>query len=88
LLFDFDGLMDSERVEADCVIEVLARWGITAGYQDFGHLFGSVDAAEQWDALVQGWSGPRRQSSKPGPPGSATTDRHRSNAAGSARTRR
>jgi len=28
LIFDFDGLIiDSERVEADCIIEVLAMWG-------------------------------------------------------------
>ncbi|GAC1606337.1 MAG: HAD family hydrolase [Acidimicrobiales bacterium] len=58
VIFDFDGLMiDSEQVEADLVIQVLAEWGVTASYQDFGHLFGSVDADEQWDELLAGWCG-------------------------------
>ena len=53
VIFDFDGLIiDSERVEADCIIEVLAGWGATATYADFGHLFGSVDADAQWDELL------------------------------------
>jgi HAD superfamily hydrolase (TIGR01509 family) len=54
LIFDFDGLIiDSERVEADCIIEVVAEWGGVIGYTDFGHLFGSVDADEHWDELLQ-----------------------------------
>jgi HAD superfamily hydrolase (TIGR01509 family) len=58
VIFDFDGLMiDSERVEADLIIEVLARWGATVSYKDFGHLFGSVDADEQWDELLSRWCG-------------------------------
>ena len=53
LIFDFDGLMiDSERVEADCIIEVLADWGVAVGYTDFGHLFGSVDAHDEWNRLL------------------------------------
>lgn len=53
LIFDFDGLIiDSERVEADCIIEIVAEWGHTMSYGDFGHLFGSVDADEQWDELL------------------------------------
>lgn len=53
LIFDFDGLIiDSETVEADCIIEVLAGWGVTLTYTDFGHLFGSVDADEEWNALL------------------------------------
>jgi HAD superfamily hydrolase (TIGR01509 family) len=53
LIFDFDGLIiDSERVEADCIIEVVAEWGHTMSYRDIGHLFGSVDADEQWDELL------------------------------------
>jgi len=53
LIFDFDGLIiDSERVEADCIIEIVAEWGYTMSYADFGHLFGSVDADEQWDELL------------------------------------
>ncbi len=53
LIFDFDGLIiDSERVEADGIIEILAEWGHTMSYADFGHLFGSVDADEQWEALL------------------------------------
>jgi HAD superfamily hydrolase (TIGR01509 family) len=53
LIFDFDGLMiDSERVEADCIIEIVSSWGHRLSYRDFGHLFGSVDADEQWDELL------------------------------------
>jgi HAD superfamily hydrolase (TIGR01509 family) len=54
LIFDFDGLIiDSERVEADCIIEVIAEWGHRLTYHDVGHLFGSVDADEQWEELLQ-----------------------------------
>jgi HAD superfamily hydrolase (TIGR01509 family) len=53
LIFDFDGLIiDSERVEADCIIEIAAGWGHTMSYADFGHLFGSVDADAQWEELL------------------------------------
>lgn len=58
VIFDFDGLMiDSERVEADCIIEILASWGISVSYEDFGHLFGSVDADEEWEELLRRWCG-------------------------------
>jgi HAD superfamily hydrolase (TIGR01509 family) len=58
LIFDFDGLMvDTERVEADSIIEVLADWGVIVTYEDFGHLFGSVDAAQHWDELLGAWCG-------------------------------
>jgi HAD superfamily hydrolase (TIGR01509 family) len=53
LIFDFDGLIiDSERVEADCIIEIVAEWGQTMSYEDFGHLFGSVDSDEEWEELL------------------------------------
>jgi HAD superfamily hydrolase (TIGR01509 family) len=58
LIFDFDGLMiDTERVEADCIIEALADWGVEVTYADFGHLFGSVDADEEWGRLLDSWCG-------------------------------
>lgn len=58
LIFDFDGLMiDTERVEADCIIEALADWGVEVTYADFGHLFGSVDADEEWSGLLEAWCG-------------------------------
>jgi HAD superfamily hydrolase (TIGR01509 family) len=58
VVFDFDGLMiDTERVEADCIIEALSAWGVEVGYVDFGHLFGSVDADEQWNELLGQWCG-------------------------------
>ena len=58
LIFDFDGLMiDTERVEADCIIEALADWGVEVTYADFGHLFGSVDADEEWAGLLEAWCG-------------------------------
>jgi HAD superfamily hydrolase (TIGR01509 family) len=53
LIFDFDGLIiDSERVEADCIIEIVTEWGHAMSYGDIGHLFGSVDADEQWNELL------------------------------------
>jgi HAD superfamily hydrolase (TIGR01509 family) len=53
VIFDFDGLMiDSERVEADGIIEILGEWGYTVSYADIGHLFGTVDADEQWERLL------------------------------------
>src|SRR5947209_8351127 len=53
LIFDFDGLIiDSERIEADCIIEIVTEWGHPLCYEDFGHLFGSVDADEQWEELL------------------------------------
>ena len=53
LIFDFDGLMiDSERVEADGIIEILAEWGCTVTYADLGHLFGTVDADARWEELI------------------------------------
>jgi HAD superfamily hydrolase (TIGR01509 family) len=58
VIFDFDGLMiDSERVEADCTIEALAAWAVTVTYDDFGHLFGSVDSDRQWDEMLNAWCG-------------------------------
>lgn len=53
LIFDFDGLLiDTERVEADAIIEVVAEWGHPLSYADFGHLFGSVDAHQEWEELL------------------------------------
>jgi HAD superfamily hydrolase (TIGR01509 family) len=58
LIFDYDGLIvDTERVEADLVIEAVSSWGATIGYEDFGHLFGSVDCDHLWDELVKQWCG-------------------------------
>jgi HAD superfamily hydrolase (TIGR01509 family) len=40
------------------VIEAVAAFGGTIGYEDFGHLFGSVDADDHhWDELVDKWCG-------------------------------
>lgn len=58
VLFDFDGLMiDSERTLADCMIEVLDRWGATVAMAEFGHLFGTTEADDEWDELIRGWCG-------------------------------
>src|SRR6478609_7242852 len=58
VIFDFDGLMiDSERVEADCIVEVVAGWGHTLEYADFGHLFCSVDADAEWEQLLRATCG-------------------------------
>lgn len=57
-IFDYDGLLvDSERIEADYVIEIVGEWGVALTYADFGHLFGSVDSDHHWDELLQGWCG-------------------------------
>jgi HAD superfamily hydrolase (TIGR01509 family) len=58
LILDFDGLMvDTERCLADALVEVLAGMGVTATYGDFGHLFGSTEVDEAWEALVERWCG-------------------------------
>lgn len=58
VIFDYDGLIvDSERIEADHVIEIIGEWGTTLTYAEFGHLFGSVDADHHWEILVQEWCG-------------------------------
>ena len=56
MIFDYDGVVvDSERALADLVIEIVAERGGAVGYTDFGHLFGTVDADDVWDALVPTW---------------------------------
>ena len=58
LIFDFDGLMvDTERCLAEVLLEVLAEMGVTASYEEFGHLFGSTEVDEDWEALVEAWCG-------------------------------
>jgi HAD superfamily hydrolase (TIGR01509 family) len=53
LVFDFDGLMiDSERVIAEAIIEVVAGHGAELSIDDIAHLFGTVDADEAWEALL------------------------------------
>ena len=57
-MFDYDGLIvDSERVEAELIIEAIAEMGVTVTFEDFGHLFGTVDADDVWEELVQEWCG-------------------------------
>ena len=57
-MFDYDGLIvDSERQLAECIIEVVAGWGTTLTFEDFGHLFGTVDADHVWDELLGDWCG-------------------------------
>ncbi len=58
LVFDFDGVViDSERVEADLIIDAVAAWGSSVSYEDFAHLFGCVDADPEWDELLGSWCG-------------------------------
>jgi HAD superfamily hydrolase (TIGR01509 family) len=58
LVFDYDGLIvDSERVQAECLIEIVGEWGATISIEDFGHLFGTVDAGHVWDELLDRWCG-------------------------------
>jgi HAD superfamily hydrolase (TIGR01509 family) len=59
LIFDYDGLIvDSERVLADCLIEMLAAEGVTVAVTEFGHLFGSTEVDAMWAELVTRWRGP------------------------------
>lgn len=58
LIFDFDGLMiDSERVLADCLIDAIAEMGGAVTVADFGHLFGSTEAEDEWARLLPVWCG-------------------------------
>lgn len=59
LIVDFDGLMiDSERVLAECVVEVVAERGGEVSIATIGHLFGSTDADYEWERLVPTWCDP------------------------------
>lgn len=59
LIFDFDGLMiDTERVMAETLIDVLAEIDVSVTFADFGHLFGSTDADLEWDVLLRQWGVP------------------------------
>jgi HAD superfamily hydrolase (TIGR01509 family) len=58
LLLDFDGLMvDTERCLAEALVEVVADYGATVSVADFGHLFGSTEVDEEWEALLLEWCG-------------------------------
>jgi putative hydrolase of the HAD superfamily len=58
LVFDYDGLIvDSERVLAEVIVRVIGEWGAEVTFEDFGHLFGSVDADAIWDELLGRWCG-------------------------------
>ena len=58
LILDFDGLMiDSERCLAEALVEVVADLGATVTVADFGHLFGSTEVDDEWEALVEQWCG-------------------------------
>src|SRR4051794_10319326 len=50
-------MVDTERCLADALLEVLDGMGVTATYHDFGHLFGSTEVDEAWEALVAQWCG-------------------------------
>ena len=59
VVFDFDGLMvDSESEIAACVIDVLARRGMTLAVTQIAHLFGSTDDDEEWERILAGVGGP------------------------------
>jgi beta-phosphoglucomutase-like phosphatase (HAD superfamily) len=51
-------MVDSELLLAECVVDVLAERGVTVRFDEFGHLFGSVDADAEWDRLLADWLGP------------------------------
>lgn len=58
LILDFDGVVvDSERVLAECFVEVIEQLGGRVAIDDFGHLFGTVDADHEWERLLPQWCG-------------------------------
>jgi HAD superfamily hydrolase (TIGR01509 family) len=58
LIFDYDGLIvDTERLLAECIIEVLGELGAVVALTDFGHLFGSIEMDHEWDRLLTLWLG-------------------------------
>ena len=59
LIVDFDGLIiDSERVLAEAVIELIAARGGTITTETFGHLFGSTAVDDEWERMVPTWCEP------------------------------
>lgn len=53
LIFDYDGLIvDSERLQADVFIDVMASAGATVAIDEIAHLFGTTEADAHWDALI------------------------------------
>lgn len=59
LLVDFDGLMiDSERVLAEAVVEVVATRGGDVTVESIAHLFGSTAVDHEWERLVPTWCDP------------------------------
>lgn len=59
LVVDFDGLMiDSERVLAEAVIEIVTARGGDLLIEHIGHLFGSTDVDDEWERLVPTWCDP------------------------------
>src|SRR3954454_16933344 len=59
LVVDFDGLMiDSERVLAEAVVEMVTERGGELAVEDISHLFGSTDVDQEWERLVPTWCDP------------------------------
>src|SRR4051812_13921380 len=59
LVVDFDGLMiDSERVLAEAVVEIVTARGGELAVEDISHLFGSTDVDHEWERLVPTWCDP------------------------------
>ena len=58
-MVDFDGLMiDSERVLAEAVVEIVTGRGGELAFEDISHLFGSTDVDHEWERLVPTWCDP------------------------------
>ena len=59
LLFDYDGLMvDSERVLAEAVVDLVIGRGGRLCVQDIAHLFGSTESDAEWERLAPRWCDP------------------------------
>ena len=39
------------------LIAALAEWNVPIAYADIAHLFGTVDAGDEWDRLLHKWCG-------------------------------
>jgi sugar-phosphatase len=59
LVFDYDGLMvDSERVLAEAVVDLVSGRGGRLCVQDIAHLFGTTESDAEWERLAPRWCDP------------------------------
>lgn len=58
-MFDYDGLMiDSERVLAESVVDIVTGRGSHLSVEETAHLFGTTESDGEWESLVPTWCDP------------------------------